>query len=297
MNDLIEFLTSQEIIIVYCIAALACVICLIVYIIEKNNDNIRKRHNTKELNKLVDIIKENYIEEEEEEKYQEPVLTVMPDIKVETPLNSMLKESIQIEVKENPDTITLEPLPEQLIEEVKEPEKELIDVQKIKITDYEEEQERTAIISLNELLAKSKEMYESNEITQYKDEGNEPISIHDLEEMTDRKASIITDNFEMTKVVSEEEVEEEIRKEEVLHMDDIATINETNVNPIRIVEVSKPKFHSSPIISPIFGIAKEPTNTTSIALENTANYDKLDEEIRKSNEFVMSLKELQEKLE
>ena len=31
-------------------------------------------------------------------------------------------------------------------------------------------------------------------------------------------------------------------------------------------------------------------------LENTANYDKLDQEIKKTNEFLMTLKELQQKL-
>ena len=32
-------------------------------------------------------------------------------------------------------------------------------------------------------------------------------------------------------------------------------------------------------------------------LENTANYDNLDEEIRKTNEFLMTLRELQKKLD
>ena len=32
-------------------------------------------------------------------------------------------------------------------------------------------------------------------------------------------------------------------------------------------------------------------------LENTANYDKFDEEIKKTNEFIVTLKELQEKLD
>ena len=58
-------------------------------------------------------------------------------------------------------------------------------------------------------------------------------------------------------------------------------------------------FKSSPIISPIYGIEKKDTNMspTEIELENTANYDKLDEEIKKTNEVLMTLRELQKKLD
>ena len=39
-------------------------------------------------------------------------------------------------------------------------------------------------------------------------------------------------------------------------------------------------FKSSPVILPIFGIEKK-ESTTNMELENTANYEKLDEEIKK----------------
>ena len=52
--DIVEFLTSKEIIVVYIIAAVACLLCFIIYLVEKHNDRGRKRHNTKELNKLVE---------------------------------------------------------------------------------------------------------------------------------------------------------------------------------------------------------------------------------------------------
>ena len=41
----------------------------------------------------------------------------------------------------------------------------------------------------------------------------------------------------------------------------------------------------------------EATTASDIELENTANFEKLDEEIRKTNEFLMTLKELQKKLD
>ena len=58
MNELIEFLTSKEIIIVYIVASLACFLCFIIYLVEKNNDRLRRKQNTKELNKLVEEIHE-----------------------------------------------------------------------------------------------------------------------------------------------------------------------------------------------------------------------------------------------
>ena len=49
----------------------------------------------------------------------------------------------------------------------------------------------------------------------------------------------------------------------------------------------------------IFGIEKdeETMSQTELELENTANYEKLDEEIKKTNEFLMTLRELQKKLD
>ena len=144
----------------------------------------------------------------------------------------------------------------------------------IKLTDYEEEQEKTAIISLDELVKKEKELYALNEVNQYKDEGDEPISIHDLEVKMDKKASSINDTFIIENVIDQEEVNKEIDNVEESGM-----------------------FHSSPIISPIFGIEDINNKTNELELENTANYEKLDKEIKKTNEFLMSLKELKEKLD
>ena len=55
------------------------------------------------------------------------------------------------------------------------------------------------------------------------------------------------------------------------------------------------RFKSSPVISPIFGIEKKET-VESMEFENTANYEKLDAEIKKTNEFLSRIRELQKKL-
>ena len=63
-----------------------------------------------------------------------------------------------------------------------------------------------------------------------------------------------------------------------------------------VVEPEVKKFKNSPFISPVYGIEKTEA-VNDLELENTANYEKLDAEIKKTNEFLMTLKELQSKLD
>ena len=177
MNDLLEFLTSEEIIIVYIIAALACLICFVVYLVEKNNEKLRRKHNTKELNKLVEEIKATLPEEENKIIYDEPILETIEE-KEETSINELLQEPIligPIEVKEQSAPVVIEQLedyeestPEPVEEELQytsiEPDQETarLELKKLQeqlekeeniepvdvVTNYENEQERTAIISM-----------------------------------------------------------------------------------------------------------------------------------------------------
>lgn len=173
----------------------------------------------------------------------------------------------------------------------------------IDLTSYEEMQEKEAIISLEELMKRSKEMYESNELTQYADEGNEPISLEDLERKV--KESLEIEEIVEEKIASEPVVIEQISMAEVMQeqpeiiksaeptkfiMDDFLTVKEEPKKSTAYQE-----YRSMPVISPIYGLERK--NVSSLELENTANYDKLDEEIKKTNEFIMSLKELQENLD
>ena len=307
--DIVEFLTSKEIIVVYIVAAVACLLCFIIYLTEKHNDRGRKRHNTKELNKLVEQIKEE-VDITPEEENSEPVLQVIEEEKEEILTDEDIKEVIEeittevkqeLNVEEEKEEIELlEPVEEleyasiepdpsyakeelnKITEELKEQEQKVEQVvENSLLTDYEVEQEQTAIISLEELVKKSKELYEANELTQYSDEGNEPISIRDLEVIAGREAEPITSPFEISTVVGE--TQEEVASD---------SFDTTNVK----VEPEVKKFKSSPIISPIYGIEKN-ESISELQLENTADYDKLDAEIKKTNEFLMTLKELQSKLD
>jgi hypothetical protein len=70
--------------------------------------------------------------------------------------------------------------------------------------------------------------------------------------------------------------------------------------PKKVEEKQEKKvFKPTPIISPVYGIEKteDSINSNELQLENTADYEKFDEEIRKTNEFIATLKELQKKLD
>ena len=182
---------------------------------------------------------------------------------------------------------SIEPNPEEAKEEIRKATEELLktqELQSIDLAKFEEEQEENAIISMDELYEKSKTLYEQNEVIQYKDEGNEPISIADLEERMN-KIKIETEKIENDNNNSNEV---SISTEEKIKLDDFNSISDDNIYKEDKV------FKSSPIISPIFGIEKQ---TNDMEFENTANYDKFDDEIKKTNEFLKVLKELQKKLE
>ena len=195
-------------------------------------------------------------------------------------------------IKEELEYTTIEPDQETAQLELKKLTEELKRQQEesnnITLTNYEEEQEENAIISLEELVRKSKDMYEANELTQYKDEGNEPISLQELEAKGLNKNSY-DEPFIIENVIPEEdkvEIEQQEELREKVKLVDMDTVE---------VKEESTRFKSSPFISPVYGIESPTTN--DLQLENTANYDKLDEEIKRTNEFLMTLKELQKKLD
>ena len=392
MRDLVEFLTSQEIMIVYAIAFGLCVFCVVSYIVKINSSKYRMKNNTRELNKLVGEIKEQTTEEEisylddKEDSFQGPVLEnvttnndlkmdegssviellestaeiqgtvseqsksseveeieelepiiIEPIVSLENDINTVDTNKVEVnnenEIESNSNEsevefvsqesqekqeevlqyTSVEPSPEDARRELDRLKEELTlqqaqedEMENIALNNYEEEQEANAIISLEELVQKSKDMYEANELTQYADEGNEPISLQDLERKLDKKASELEDTFIIENAVNGDELlesEEENNEAVIVNSEAINTntVNTANTVSVReMPEISSERiFKSSPIISPIYGIEKKDTNMspTEIELENTANYDKLDEEIKKINEFLMTLRELQKKLD
>ncbi len=330
MSSIFELLTSKEAIIIYIFIITSSFLCFIIYLVEKNNKKARLRHNTRELNKLVEEIQEEYPIEDNSVLYEEPILVEMKSEEasnVEELLEStreMEKIKIDLEKEENNsdqleynEPVIIEPLDDivyeveeevgeeleytsiepdqataqlelQKLTEVLKEQEEAENNQKDAISYYEEMQEETAIISLDELLKRGKELYESNEVTQYKDEGNEPISLQELEK-TGTIPLVVDGTFQLQEVVPAEDVKEieEERKKVTLYDFNTAPVKKEEIKEVKEVK----RFKSSPIISPIYGIERE--NDNSMQLENTADYEKLDAEIRRTNEFIMTLKELQ----
>ena len=219
-------------------------------------------------------------------QFEEKVEVVEPT--VITPVESPKNEEEVIKYK---DEVYTESEAKAELERITEELKKLGNEEKeenIELTKFETEQEENAIISLDELIAKGKTITEQNEVTQYQDDGNEPISIKELEERYRKEK-------EQVEVLEVEEPKEEKPK---LSIDDFLSAKE-KVTPLKeAYSEKKSTYHPSPIISPIYGIEEEPVKkNTTLELENTANYDKFDEEIRKTNEFLSKLKELQQKLD
>ena len=393
MSNIIDFLVSREVILVYVLAALAITVALLFYLKDKSNIRKQLKQNTKELNQLVEQIaeKEAQLEEQTPIVQAQPVSTTpvaieekaVEEMPVQLPVDPVVIEAVPLQpvipvpitVEEQPvvteapiiNTVpveaeaipaivnipepTLAPVSEVVpivtnLEEVKpeiliennnvvteiitEENKQVEEIieytdaqpdqttaqaelaslalelqekeaaKNIELTEFELKQEENAIISLDELMNKGNAIYESNEITQYADEGNEPISIQDLEERMQKiKSDVIMleapkqEELEVINTPIVQHIETLITpdaKPKVI-LDDLYTIEEKDIPK------EKTGFQSSPIISPIYGITKASPHDTNLELENTANFDKLDEEIRKTNEFLMTLRELQKNLE
>lgn len=376
MTELIEFLTSKEIIMVYIVAIMACALYFVIHLIDKHYYKRKQKHNTRELNRLVENINYELSKEREEiatipEDISQQVIHVEPvleELTLEEPtiiqseiledktlelnnekivvevnetgnnkiesqesVGNNSKEELDTTLEEQPEIIetnrneeildTIEPEeildytsaePNQteaqdelrrLTEELTKAEQEA--PKNINLTSYEEMQEKEAIISLEELLKRSKEMYESNELTQYADEGNEPISLEDLEKKVkeslevEELSQIVTEPTAAIPTIAPLQVEEMPEETNAYSepnkfvMEDFYTIK---ANETRNSQTAYQQYKSMPIISPIYGLEKESTKT-DLELENTANYEKLDEEIKKTNEFIMTLKELQKNLD
>ena len=367
MNELVEFLNTDEVHIVIAVAVAICILGTLYFIVEKSYNSKRKKRNTKELNELVERLEDKnnaVIEKPVIEKIIEPVTDVkaekidndeksspqaeviplkvvtVAEKKQEVPLVIPIEEfekkqdlesttileakeeqnvsnskdsvtDIYEKVKDEIETLDLEdnkneelqytdafPNQEEAKEELRKATIELLKTQEkeqqeesknIELTEFEEEQEKNAIISVQELMKKGDILYEQNEVTQYADEGDEPISLQDLEM---RMNNIKEEAKELDIKQQEPEIIESkpIDSNKAV-LDDFYSIDKTKAYNDDHV------FKSSPIISPIFGIEKQSVNDNSLELENTANYDKLDEEIKKTNEFLGKLRELQKNLD
>ena len=212
-------------------------------------------------------IEEEPVKQEVENKEEEIYLEELGDeeLEVKPVVNPIVEETHEVYMPEVEDKLQEEVKPEKkkldAFLELEEIENNLPN-KKDDVTNFEAEQERTAIISLDELMQKSNELYSGNEEVQY-DDGNEPISIDEVIKMFKK------DNEPMVTEAKEvPEVFKEVMEEE---------------------KVPYSKKETIPFVSSIYGIEKE---NNALEFENTATYEKLDR--KKYNDFVSQLKEMNE---
>lgn len=211
-------------------------------------------------NNGVQTITEESIPVQEVEK-EEPVVEILETIDAPLPSVEKMEATKKAQVPE----MKIEPKIE---------ESPVVPTIEDEVNTFEMEQEENAIISVEEL-TKASMTITDEEIEKYEDDGNEPISLKELEEMY--------------KSVEEEERKPQVQVQEEKYIPSF----ELKAKPKEEVYDDK-NFKTTPVISPVFGM--KPTES-SILLEQTANLDKLNEEIRKTNEFLSALKELRKNLE
>ena len=211
-------------------------------------------------NEVDNIKPEPFFEEIESEEYEENIPE--PEISYQT----YVENKPEVEKEEKTDiNAELEK-----IENTIEPDSEKV------ISTFEEEQERTAIISLDELMKKTDTLYSENEILQY-DDGNEPISLDEVLNMYNKE------NVSDTEKVEENEYTNEV----------LSSVLDTTNEKIEIEEVKEEKKElytkkeTIPFISIVTGLEND-----EMSFENTANYEKFTKD--ENAEFMQRLKRMNE---
>jgi len=246
----LDFLTNEYMIGIYVVLISLLILFILIKIYDKTELKRKKRLNTKELNKLVEQIEEKEktlkVENKQEEKEKENIVFIDLD-KEEDKIEELTYNEATLnktEAIEELEKLTQELEREEMLQRTQDLSKTL--------TKLELEEERTAIISIDEYLERTNKL---NLMEVNNDEDDAPITL---------------DSFE--KVIKESLDKTEDPVQEILDDEPVIT-----------------KYRPTPVISPIYGI-----NNNNLELENTFNYDKFDRNTSKANEFVVSMKDLQE---
>lgn len=261
--DFLNLFTEKELIIML---SVVCFLLLIVIVLTISDILNRK--------------KEIILEEEQEELspiQKEEMIEMTTQVQEEVLENNNIEiqEVNEVVTDEEIESLDLEPPMIKKIETVEtnldNKEKALVELAKIEdtlehqisledtLTNLETIEEENAIISYQELLENTNEL-----TTVLEDDGDEPITLDEVFKLFNG------------------------------NNDDGIVINES-LEALPIEEAYQGEFNSSPYLSPINGVEGE--NLADIQLENTANLEKLDKEIRKTNQFLNILNELKKNLE
>lgn len=186
---------------------------------------------------------------------------INPNIKVNN-------EEIKEEDKQEVVYVVNKPTEEDAKKELEEAAKKLVYEEKSDLigpTFFEKVQEEKSIISYDELL---KANLDPDELDNYRveDEGNEPITLDEL---------------------YKKNIDDLIEKQE-------EKIN--NFNKVQELKEEPKRFKNSSVISPVFGI-KSDNEYKKIETYKNTNVKNIEDEIKKTEEFLSELKKLKERIE
>ena len=291
---------SNELIFVYGLIALVIILIIAIVIIDKKESRKKPKNlfdtlNMKIISDVNNLTPEDKNEEVKEEKIVPELdiiemkqkknkdnfqdLEPIPEVRVEKENFTIPKQVESKKVKEE-ETELLEDITSNdfsqneeediYIESDLEKTQAQIRVEEIKEDKYakfEEEQEKNAIISYNELKKSFDKLYSENEKIQYIDDDEIPINIDELYQLSKKqeKKETLEDTIKRINEMSTPKKEEYQQKE----------------------NVTTSTFKSSPLISPVYGIQKPPVETKTT----------VDKDIQNANQFLQSLKELKNNLD
>lgn len=287
MKQLLESAVNNELILVYSLIALVVILIVVIIIIDKRESKKKPQNLFDTLNMKIiadpNTIQEDTIKEDSKTEIVElnqetsnkqvsfDDISPIPEVNIN---NSAVIEnledisnSIDEEIYHETD---LEKTQAQIrVEEINNALKKAQieeQIQEDKYAKFEEEQEKNAIISYNELKESFDRLYSENEKIQYLEDDEIPINIDEL--------------YQLTNTNEKEEKNKEITK---VKLDDFSNITDTKTE-----QKTTSTFKSSPLISPVYGIQKPPVQQEKSILDN---------DIEDANLFLKNLKELKNNLD
>lgn len=274
MKNIFDNAISSELFFVYALIALVIILIIVIVVLDKKESKKKPKNLFDTLNmKIIADPYEQNTTDEDNEKVSEEII-INQELKVNDDFQD-LEPIEEVKIKDTAETLreTINELKnetyteneldktqaqirvEEITKALEEAKQE--ELEEDKYQKFEEEQEKNAIISYNELKESFDRLYSENEKIQYLDDDEIPINIDELYELRDHQQKAKLDDFTTIKTEPKE-------------------------------KVSTSGFKNSPLISPVYGIQTPP-------VEN--NNKSLDSDIESTNLFLKSLKELKNNLE
>jgi hypothetical protein len=284
MKNLLGSVVGSELFFVYGLIALVIILIIVIVVMDRIESKKKPKNLFDTLNmKIISEPEINNLKEQEENNKEDitpEVVEINQDIKQTTfqdiesiPEVTVTKEDTLLDEEEpslsEEDYVEtdLEKTQAQIrVEEITSALKNAKVDEKIeedKYAKFEEEQEKNAIISYEELMNSFDKLYNENEKIQYLEDDEIPINISELYELSSKQE---TNQEELPKV----------------KLDDLSSFNKNK-------EEEHSTFKSSPLISPVYGIQKPPVENNPVV--------EMDTDIQNANQFLKNLKELKNNLD